>query len=399
MVVRPPPPGVVPPPPPHLLALPPPHGGIAPELMAMAQMDVPLVTPAHLIEKKPRIYMLVTRLALELEESHIQQVLEQCGEVHAWRRGRDEKGQPLSFGFAQFGDPEAAWKASTCLSKKVLCGQEIKVLVEESADALIQKWRTEQQAVLKLKSEEELDWELERKAVSCKSAIDAKVEELYGPGEAGQGGGAATQRRQELREKETARVDRMLKRKTWRDEEFQKVLETIETAEKKMRKEEAVSDDMDRDKENSEDQDDVDLRLVKTQDGTTTSENRKKARTADNRQLAKMVDRVQSEPRSDLFAIDIKASFLRDEKVFETKLRPWLERKIDLLMGGPQSDLVEYILRRVNAAASPDSLIQDLQRYLDDNADPLTERMWRMLAFELMINGFALQSEVGDKWS
>merc|ERR1712151_1018748 len=111
-------------------------------------------------------------------------------------------------------------KASTCLSKKVLCGQEIKVLVEESADALIQKWRTDQQGVLKLKSEEELDWELERKAVSCKVALDAKIEELYGATEAGQSGGAGSQRRQELREKEKARVERMLKRKSWRDEEF-----------------------------------------------------------------------------------------------------------------------------------------------------------------------------------
>merc|ERR1712032_1801745 len=74
-------------------------------------------------------------------------------------------------------------------------------------------------------------------------------------------------------------------------------------------------------------------------------------------------------------------------KTFEKKLRPWLERKIDLFMGGPQSDLVEYVLRRVNASSMPDALISDLTRYLDDNAEPLIERMWRMLAFELMCNG------------
>merc|ERR1712190_551458 len=327
----------------------------------MADMDQgTLLPPAHLVEKKPRIYMLVTRHALELEENHIQQVLEQCGEVHAWRRGRDDKGNPLSFGFAQFGDPEAAWKASTCLSKKVLCGQEIKVLVEESADVLIQKWRTEQQTELKLKSEEELDWELERKAVSCKAAIDAKIEELYGPAEAGQGGsGAASQRRQELRDKENGRVDRMLKRKTWRDEEFQKLVETIEEAEKKLRREEIEADEQDREKEMSEDKDDSSRQLAKLQDGNPDSAGSKRARLTDDRQLCKMVDRVQSEPRADLFTIDLNVTFLRDEKVLERKLRPWLERKIDILMGGPQADLVEHVLRKVNGACTPDALIQD----------------------------------------
>merc|ERR1719410_2716438 len=87
--------------------------------------------PPHVTEKKPRIILLITRLAPELQENHMQQILEQCGPVQAWRRGRGPNGEPLSFGFAQFGDPEAAWLVSTCLSKRALCGQEVKVLVEE----------------------------------------------------------------------------------------------------------------------------------------------------------------------------------------------------------------------------------------------------------------------------
>merc|ERR1712176_559048 len=115
--------------------------------------------------------------------------------------------------------------------------------------------------------------------------------ELYGPAEAGQGGsGAASQRRQELRDKEKARVDRMLKRKTWRDEEFQKVLENVENAEKKLRKDEITSDDLDRGKEGSENKDDVDLRLATIKDAEAGVDNKKKLRSADNRQLLKMVD-------------------------------------------------------------------------------------------------------------
>merc|ERR1711865_210658 len=92
---------------------------------------------------------------------------------------------------------------------------------------------------------------------------------------------------------------------------------------------------------------------------------------ADSRQLCKMVDKVQSQTRNDLFAIDINANFLRDEKVLERKLRPWLERKIDIIMGGPQSDLVETVLRKINGASTPDALINDLRPYLEDFADPI----------------------------
>merc|ERR1711972_1035456 len=94
---------------------------------------------------------------------------------------------------------------------------------------------------------------------------------------------------------------------------------------------------------------------------------------ADNRALIDLVDKVQGEPRDALFRMNLDVRWLRDENIFDKKLRPWLERKIDLFMGGPQSDLVEYVLRRVNAAAQPDNLISDLGRYFDDNADVLIE--------------------------
>merc|ERR1719356_11111 len=176
--------------------------------MQQAPMQAP-----HVTEKKPRIVLLITRLSPDLQEGHMQQILEQCGEVQAWRRARGPGGELLSFGFAQFGDPEAAWKVSNCLSKKVLCGQEIKILIEEQAESVIQAWRSSQQAALKVNSDEELEWELERKTVSCKALIDSKMEEFYGlPVEdnsadddaAGTSGGAGAQRRQELLEREQA---------------------------------------------------------------------------------------------------------------------------------------------------------------------------------------------------
>merc|ERR1712025_1303091 len=106
--------------------------------------------------------LLITRLAPNVDEDKIRLLLEQCGEVEAWRIGRGPDGEQLSFGFAQYGDPESAWKASVSLQKLNIAGQEIKVMIEEEAEKYIQQWRSSQQAALKLNTVEELEWELER---------------------------------------------------------------------------------------------------------------------------------------------------------------------------------------------------------------------------------------------
>lgn len=348
------------------------------------------------VEAKPRIYLLFTRLAPELEDQHMQQLLEQCGQVQAWRRARDSSGSPLTFGFALFADAEAAWKASTCMQKLPLCGSELKVLVEEAADQLIQKWRSSQQAVLKVATEEELSWELERKSVSVRAQIDATVEEIYGASAGGPGSGAFTeQRKQELREREQTRVERASKRKAWRMEEFVIEKERVESVEKRLRKAERDKDDDDRVKEDAEikAKESSENKLSKFSDGDSKYPTAAAATLADNQQLCEAVDRIQSESRDGLFKMDLDVAYLRNERVFEQKLRPWLERKIDLYMGGPQSDLVEYVLRRVNGQSHPEALVADLTRFLDDSADSLVERMWRMLAFELMRGGLGLDKK------
>lgn len=379
---------------------------LSPELAALVSAgEVPgdgsatstLPSPT-VIEKKPRIILLLTRLPPLLQDDHMQQILEQCGEVHGWRRGRDTSGQPLSFGFAQFGDAEAAWKVSTCVSKRTICGQEIKVMVEEHAEVIIKQWRAAQKLALRVNTDEELDWELERKSVSCKALIDAKIEEIYGVQEGtSASGGHAEQRKKELRERENVRVERAKKRKAWREEEFGKELSKVEEAEKRLRIAEKEKDEVDRTKEASEakEKEDQENKVAKVEDTGSRPLQIENSARPDGDALLSLVDQVQAEPRDRLFRMDLDVAWLRNEKIFEKKLRPWLERKIDLFMGGPQSDLVEYILRRVNAASSPDALISDLSRYIDDGAEALVERTWRMLAFELTRGGVGLTKAGG----
>merc|ERR1719265_2475142 len=103
-----------------MLALPPTGGnfGLSPELAQLAQMDdsqaVANAAGQALLqsETKTRLVLLITRLAPSVEEKHVEEILSTCGEVHAWRRGLGANNEKLSFGFVQFGDAEAAWKAS-----------------------------------------------------------------------------------------------------------------------------------------------------------------------------------------------------------------------------------------------------------------------------------------------
>lgn len=425
---QPPPPGG-PPPPPVAPIMPvmngafakaaPMPGGLAPELLALTEAeniappmqvdDGPGLQAINgIFEKKSRLTLLLTRLSPELKGEHMQQILEQCGDVQGWRRARDPADKPMSFGFAQFSDPEAAWKASTCMSKLVLCGMEVKVILEERTESAIQVWRAAQQAALKVNTTEELEWELERKSVDCKTAIDAKVEEIYGTDK--KGGQAASKRRQELRTKESARILRTRKRKAWREAEFSKELERVESLEKRFRREEREKDGIDRTKEQQDApkaKEDSELRIAKKEEIGDDAEAVRALAVIGNdaRALTDLVDRIQSEPRDKILKVELDVKSLRDEKTLEKKLRPWLERKIDIAMGGPQSDLVEYVLRRVNAATTADALTSDLQRYLDENAEALVELMWRMLIFELMRDGRPMgaksdkREEKGARWS
>merc|ERR1712150_29828 len=167
---------------------------------------------------------------------------------------------------------------------------EVKVLLEESTESTIGKWRSAQQVALKVSNDEELAWELERKSVSCRSQIDAKVAEIFGA--ADESGGAYTaQRTQELREREKSRIDRALKRKAWREAEYLKELERVESAEKKLRRDERERDDADRDAESAE------VKPVEEErEDERERENGRGAnviRLADDQQLCEMVDRVQ----------------------------------------------------------------------------------------------------------
>ena len=68
-----------------------------------------------------------------------------------------------------------------------------------------------------------------------------------------------------------------------------------------------------------------------------------------------------------------------------TSLRAWLSRRIRDHLGGPDRELTDYIMRRtLGAHVDPMELALDLKQYLDDDAEPLVESLWRIFAIETL---------------
>jgi len=66
-------------------------------------------------------------------------------------------------------------------------------------------------------------------------------------------------------------------------------------------------------------------------------------------------------------------------------LRPWLSRRVRDCLGGEDRELVDYILRRsLGARVDPLELALDLKQYLDEDAEPLVEALWRIFAIETL---------------
>jgi len=245
---------------------------------------------------------------------------------------------------------------------------------------------------LKLATEEEVEWELERKSVACKALVEMTLEEIYGPapGTDGPIGTAIATRLQQFADRDAARVERYHKRKIWRQSEWDRELNHIESEEKRLRTEEIETDRKDKEKQDAEtrERETHAAKLAKRAELALTRGG--PGGVNDAKPLVDLVDMVQAVPRNELFKMPIDSVFLRKEKILENKLRPWLEVKVDHHLGGAQNDLVEYVLRRVNAMLSADALIQDLERFMEDQAGPLVERMWRMLILELTRGGKGL---------
>jgi len=67
----------------------------------------------------------------------------------------------------------------------------------------------------------------------------------------------------------------------------------------------------------------------------------------------------------------------------ERRIKPWVNKKIVEYIGEPEPTLVEFICSKVLMGSQPQSIIDDVQMVLDEEAEVFVVKMWRLLIYEL----------------
>ncbi|KAI0379194.1 hypothetical protein F5Y04DRAFT_259960 [Hypomontagnella monticulosa] len=81
-----------------------------------------------------------------------------------------------------------------------------------------------------------------------------------------------------------------------------------------------------------------------------------------------------------LWEWDIKWDFL-DESVIREKLRPFVEKKLVEYLGVQEQLLIEVVEEHLRKHAKPSELVEELAEALDDEAEALVKKLWRMVIF------------------
>lgn len=126
----------------------------------------------------------VGRISAEVSDDFVRQVLEKCGKVSKWNRAADPNTSKLtSFGFCDFEEPQAVWRALEFLHEKQLCEKKLLVKCEEKAKQTIDAWKeTRREEIQKSKSLEakpsdtELLEELQKESESVAKSIATMLE-------------------------------------------------------------------------------------------------------------------------------------------------------------------------------------------------------------------------------
>ncbi|KAI0508790.1 hypothetical protein F5B22DRAFT_619622 [Xylaria bambusicola] len=81
-----------------------------------------------------------------------------------------------------------------------------------------------------------------------------------------------------------------------------------------------------------------------------------------------------------LWEWDVKWDYL-DESVIREKLRPFVEKKLVEYLGVQEQLLIEVVEEHLRKHGQPGELVEELAEALDDEAEALVKKLWRMVIF------------------
>ena len=71
------------------------------------------------------------------------------------------------------------------------------------------------------------------------------------------------------------------------------------------------------------------------------------------------------------------------EAILDAKIRPWLSKKVAELMGEEEDTLVDFVVSKMGERQPAVAIEAELHKVLDDEAEGLTVKLWRVLLLEI----------------
>ncbi|CAE7324387.1 RBM25 [Symbiodinium natans] len=100
-------------------------------------------------------------------------------------------------------------------------------------------------------------------------------------------------------------------------------------------------------------------------------------------EMRRLIQQVPTD-KARAFAFDIDWDAVHGNNIIEKKLRPWVKKKVTEFLGNEEQGMIEFILKKVSARTKPDTILAELEGFLDEEAENFTLKMWRMLIFEVL---------------
>ncbi|CAK0845935.1 unnamed protein product [Prorocentrum cordatum] len=82
-------------------------------------------------------------------------------------------------------------------------------------------------------------------------------------------------------------------------------------------------------------------------------------------EMRRLIQQVPTD-KAKAFAYSIDWSSVVEHNIIEKKLRPWVKKKVNEYLGAEEQGMVEFIMRKVGARADPNSILAELEGFLDE---------------------------------
>ncbi|CAN0062655.1 unnamed protein product [Scytosiphon promiscuus] len=83
----------------------------------------------------------------------------------------------------------------------------------------------------------------------------------------------------------------------------------------------------------------------------------------------------------ELFAYEVNWQMVEAHNIIQSKMRPWIVKKIIEYLGEEEKTLTEFILTKLGQRAAPQTILDELKLVLEEDAAVFMTKMWRMLVF------------------